>query len=97
MSSVQTTTREELLLGSIKNALETRNYVVSESLMPFLLPGTLIEYCPPPQILLPLPQDPPVAYRGGVPSTHSLKELLITSSVDMETTTNTTITALCTM
>ena len=35
MSAVQTTTREELLLGSIKNALETRNYVVSELSMPF--------------------------------------------------------------
>jgi len=36
-----------------------------------------------------------VVYKQG--STHTLKELLISSSVEMETTTNTNVTALCTM
>ena len=34
---------------------------------------------------------------AGNSPTHSLKELLITSSVDMEAATDTNITALCTM
>ena len=46
-----------------------------------------------------LSQEKPVVYKLGAGSspTHSLKELLITSSVDMEAATDTNVTALCTM
>ena len=44
-------------------------------------------------------QERPVVYKLGAGSspTHSLKDLLISSSVDMEAATDANITALCTM
>lgn len=68
MATVQTSSREEQLLLSIKNALEEDNYSpISQNLC---------------------------MQKGNTRSVHSLRELLVTSSVKMEATTDTSVTAL---